>query len=503
MKRTRVAVLPLLAAATIASGCTGGIPGGVQTLAAAALLGAQLIDGGQLLPPPKMLSDKLIPVFIDSLANGQAPSLDLVLKAFMATNGTEIGNLRDKPGNAKIDVNVARYRSVFGLLDTGGMGVFKVKSGEETVTMGMGLASPSAELKYAKDNLGLWDNAPIFTASQQVRQFRLQQAASVDLRPQMPPIRSQGPRGTCAMFATAGHMDYLNGVKAGLPIKQCSPQQMNWLYNVVIKSKTEPEALWSDQGTISTMFYPVLRLEGNREVSEDAPYIPPQQGYISEAEAPYNEDQEDQNPSADFGAMADLNLGSATAAKIKGGQRLVAQGAYYFRVKNDDASFEAALQGGNPIQLGYPVYSKDWYDLDSPYIAEFNDAKDNEGYHAVLIVGYQRDASAPGGGWYVVRNSWGEDWGEAGYCYVSYAMTRKYALNPHVATPYKNPFNAKFSVAPPPKDAPPADQVIKDEPLPSSQDIGGYTVDDEKKGGSLDSLIDGLLDDLIKILEGK
>lgn len=501
MKRCRppFALLPLVAAATVASGC-GPLPGGVQTLAAAALLGLQLADG-QLLPPPKMLSDKLIPVFLNSLVSGQPVSLDLVMKALAATNGTEIGKLRDKPGNATIDVNVAQYRNAFGLLDTAG--VFKVKAGETTRRVGMGLASPSAELRYAKNNLALWDNAPIFTASEEARRYRLSAASEVDLRPQMPPIRSQGARGTCAMFATAGHMDYLNGVKAGLPIKSASPQQMNWLYNVVIKSKTEADALWSDQGTVSTMFYPVLRLEGNREVSEDAPYVPPQQGYVAEADAPYNADQEAQSPRSDWASMAELNLGQATAAKIKAGQRLTAQGAYYFRVKNDEASFEAALQGGNPIQLGYPVYSKDWYDLDDPHIAEFSDSKDNEGYHAVLVVGYQRDGSAPGGGWYVVRNSWGPDWGEDGYCYVSYAMTRKYALNPHVATPYKNPFNAKFSLTPPPKDAPPADQVVKDEPLPSSQDINGYTEEDEKHGGSLEALFDGLIDDLIKILEGK
>ncbi len=501
MKRLRPhhAILPLVAAATVASGC-GPLPGGVQTLATAALVGLQLFDG-QLLPPPKMLSDKLIPVFLNSLASGQPLSLDLVVKALAATNGSEIGNLADKPGNATVNVNVAQYRNAFGILDTAG--VFKVKSGETSVTKGMGLASPSAELRYAKNNLWLWDNAPIFTASDESRRYRLSAADQVDLRPQMSPIRNQGERATCAMFATAGHMDYLNGVKAGLPIKSASPQQMNWLYNVVIKSKTDADALWDDQGTISTMFYPVLRLEGNREVSEDAPYVPPQQGYIAEAAAPYAQDLEKQSARSDWAAMADLNLGPATAAKVKAGERIVAQGAYYFRVKNDEASFEAALQGGNPIQLGYPVNGKDWDDPEDGRIAEFSDSKDSDGYHAVLIVGYQRDSSAPGGGWYIVRNSWSADWGDNGYCYVSYAMTRKYALHPHVATPYKNPFNAKFSVTPPPKDPPPADQVVKDEPLPTTQEINGYTEEDEKNGGSLESLLDGLIDDFIKILEGK
>jgi C1A family cysteine protease len=34
------------------------------------------------------------------------------------------------------------------------------------------------------------------------------------------------------------------------------------------------------------------------------------------------------------------------------------------------------------------------------------------GGHAVAIVGYDKD-------WFLIRNSWGEDWGEKGFVYVS------------------------------------------------------------------------------------
>lgn len=50
--------------------------------------------------------------------------------------------------------------------------------------------------------------------------------------------------------------------------------------------------------------------------------------------------------------------------------------------------------------------------------------------HAVVIVGwddtYSRtrfSTAPPGDGAFIVRNSWGEDWGEYGYCYVSYYDT--------------------------------------------------------------------------------
>jgi hypothetical protein len=34
-----------------------------------------------------------------------------------------------------------------------------------------------------------------------------------------------------------------------------------------------------------------------------------------------------------------------------------------------------------------------------------------DGRHAMLIVGYT-------GNYYIVKNSWGEDWGDKGYCYI-------------------------------------------------------------------------------------
>jgi PKD repeat protein len=40
--------------------------------------------------------------------------------------------------------------------------------------------------------------------------------------------------------------------------------------------------------------------------------------------------------------------------------------------------------------------------------------------HAVVFVGYVDSAAAPGGGYWIVRNSWGSGWGLNGYFYLSY-----------------------------------------------------------------------------------
>lgn len=53
--------------------------------------------------------------------------------------------------------------------------------------------------------------------------------------------------------------------------------------------------------------------------------------------------------------------------------------------------------------------------------------------HAVLIVGYRDDASVPGGGFFIARNSWGESWAEAspvakpGHALIPYTYTQRFA----------------------------------------------------------------------------
>ncbi len=55
-------------------------------------------------------------------------------------------------------------------------------------------------------------------------------------------------------------------------------------------------------------------------------------------------------------------------------------------------------------------------------------ADDWLGVHGMLIVGYEDDASMPGGGSFIVRNSLGEEWGRGGYGRLPYAYVACFAL---------------------------------------------------------------------------
>ena len=51
-----------------------------------------------------------------------------------------------------------------------------------------------------------------------------------------------------------------------------------------------------------------------------------------------------------------------------------------------------------------------------------------QGRHGLLLVGYEDEAAYAGGGYFIVRNSYGEEWGEGGYGKMPYAYLECFAL---------------------------------------------------------------------------
>jgi hypothetical protein len=72
-----------------------------------------------------------------------------------------------------------------------------------------------------------------------------------------------------------------------------------------------------------------------------------------------------------------------------------------------------------PLQVGMNVFSDFYYYRSGVY--EFSGGSDMGG-HAVLAVGYVDTPGKYGGGYFIVKNSWGSGWGDGGFFLIGYSQ---------------------------------------------------------------------------------
>jgi len=94
------------------------------------------------------------------------------------------------------------------------------------------------------------------------------------------------------------------------------------------------------------------------------------------------------------------------------------QAVLYASIQNNSRDICVALADGYPVIFGFTVYES----FESNYVAKSGIAtlpkrgERSVGGHAVLAVGYDE-----GSQYFIVRNSWGTDWGMDGYFFMPYA----------------------------------------------------------------------------------
>lgn len=75
-----------------------------------------------------------------------------------------------------------------------------------------------------------------------------------------------------------------------------------------------------------------------------------------------------------------------------------------------------AIDDGRPVYIGLSVTSS----MQSCEPVLDPDSPDTGGGHAISISGYGIDKAVPGGGYFIVKNSWGADCGDKGYQYLPF-----------------------------------------------------------------------------------
>ncbi len=229
--------------------------------------------------------------------------------------------------------------------------------------------------------------------------------AQVDLHERMPPVRNQGNRGTCVAFTCVAVREFLLGEESVQ--SDLSEQFLYW--DCKQRDGHPGSGTWIRVGMAC--------------LQDD--------GICAEEVWPYNPQpvagNEGQGP-----PPADAARGAAEY-RIADSQKLRARWVDGLRQR---------LADGHPIAFAVPVYTY-WFTEPARTTGDIRlplPTDKLEGGHAMCMVGYQDDPDVPGGGFFLVRNSWGATtWArdsvfEPGYARIPYTYIEQYANSAYSAS---------------------------------------------------------------------
>ena len=219
---------------------------------------------------------------------------------------------------------------------------------------------------------------------------------------QLPPVRDQGQRGTCAYFATVGIIEShyiasqeLNDQKVS---EECLVGLRNWEFDQG-KAYTEtdkPDQRPDPNGDLPASIIMTVNKYG----------VPAATSYSNGVSCVYDGNnsnggsvalnnymdlfQNVSTPSMAFGKSLKFNQNTAPTVD----------------------TVKATIASGIPVEVGILVYNEMMSGIDWAYDAK-TDTDDNiGGGHAIMLTGYK---TANGKTVFTFKNSWGQDWGRSGF----------------------------------------------------------------------------------------
>lgn len=235
--------------------------------------------------------------------------------------------------------------------------------------------------------------------------------------PELGPVKNQGQRGTCVAFGSLASLEFATG-KLNLLSEQflywgCKKRDGHSGSGTYIETAME---FLEDIGVCYAKDHrynsvPIEGDEGQKDPSAKAMKKAFYNSIISKTHY----------------AKGDINsLKEALAGTIDGKPRLVTCGIFVF----------PSMGNASTRETGTVVM---------PF-----DGERGVGGHCICLVGYVDAPEAPGGGWFIFRNSWGEEWApknkyESGYGLLPYAYMKKYGHSSHtIETPSTSAIIAQF-----------------------------------------------------------
>jgi C1A family cysteine protease len=233
--------------------------------------------------------------------------------------------------------------------------------------------------------------------------------SSVNLIPWMSPIRNQASRGTCVSFTLTALNEYVLR-RRGL-VRDLSEQHLYYEIKLIDGSP-------AGCGTWQAKAVTALAARGQ----------------CREVVWPYNP------------APPCNNHGARPAAARPDG--------LHYRLKTlavaprDVLAYKSHMARQRPVTLSIPVYNSWYQSAETRRSGRITMRVGNEpsvGGHAVCLVGYQDTPASPGGGFFIVRNSWSTTWAYAspygaGYGAIPYAYIANDGWEAFTAAPAHLPF---------------------------------------------------------------